>query len=462
MACASNEKKLGMNLTECHILTGLLIFAVPIVLTGIIQQLYSLVDLIIIGQYMGSHGTVGVSTGGEMADMVTPIATAFATAGQIYIAQLVGGQEQERLRIAIGTLFTMMMGMAIPLMIGCIIWNSQILRLLNCPEDAFTQAAGYLIITALGFPFIFLYNAICGVLRGMGESKAPLVFIVIAAVINIFLDILFVAVFHMEAAGTAIATVSAQIGSCLAALCYLYRYREQTGLKFSLSVFRICGKDARVILGLGVPQAMRSVLVRSSMLWVNAGVNSYGLTMSATNSVGNKLQKFLDVFSTSLQQAASAMIGQNLGARKQKRAEQIVWYTFFFATALSVVIMAGTLLFPNEIFGLFTKDPEVLAEGSVYLRIMAVHFVLSAVVCAFQAMIIGCGNASMNFFIGILDGIVCKVGICLLLTRGFGMGAEGYFIGTAWSRALPAVVCILYYCSGRWKNRKLLIDSVKG
>lgn len=461
MEFSSNAKKMGTDLTEGSIVKALVIFAFPIVLTGIIQQLYSLVDLIIIGQYMGSSGTVGVSVGGEMADILTPVATAFATAGQIYIAQLIGGQAKERIQTAVGTLFTMMLFGALFFTVIGMSFSRQILMLLNCPEDAFVQAADYLRITAVGFPFIFLYNAACSVLRGMGESRAPLLFIIIAAVTNIVLDILFVVVFGMEAAGTAIATVAAQLGSCAAAFLYLYRHRKQEDFELSVFTLRIDRQDAGVILKLGIPQALRSVLVRFSMLWVNAGINSYGLTISATNSVGNKLQKFLDVFTSSLQQAAAAMIGQNLGARKQKRAGRIVWYTLAMTCIISVVIMAGTLLYPMEIFRIFTKDQAVQEAGIGYLRIMAVHFLLSAIVCSFQAMIVGCGNAAMNLLVGLLDGIVCKVGISLLLTAGFGMGANGYFIGTAWSRALPAVICMIYYFSGRWKTRKLLIDPQK-
>jgi Na+-driven multidrug efflux pump len=144
----------GKNLTEGNILSTLLLFAVPIILTNLIQQLYGMVDLIIIGQYVGSAGTVGVSTGGELSDLMTPIANSFASAGQIFIAQLFGGKDEKRIKETIGTLLSLMMIISVVCAVASICFNKPILILLNCPEAAFSQASSYMIITALGMPFI--------------------------------------------------------------------------------------------------------------------------------------------------------------------------------------------------------------------------------------------------------------------------------------------------------------------
>lgn len=200
-SAAVNKRGVGLDLTRGSILKGLLVFAVPLILSSIIQQLYSIVDMMVIGHFVGSTGTVGVSTGGEISDLVTPIATAFASAGQIYIAQLVGARMEEKLKKGIGTLITLMLAMAVVFMMLTLLFCNPILHILNCPEEAIIQARSYMIITAFGIPFILGYNAVCGVLRGMGESRRPLIFITIAAVVNIVLDLLLVAVFHLEAVG---------------------------------------------------------------------------------------------------------------------------------------------------------------------------------------------------------------------------------------------------------------------
>ena len=451
-------RKVGLDLTEGPLAKSLLVFASPIVLAALIQQLYSVVDLIVIGQYMGNTGTVGVSTGGEVADMVTPIANAFSTAGQIYIAQLIGAKKTENVKSAIGSLLTLMIALSLSFTTISLVFVRGILTLLHCPVEAFSQAVSYQIITAIGIPFIFGYNAVCGILRGMGESKAPMTFILIAAASNIVLDLLFVIAFQWEAAGTALATVLAQLASFLAALVFLLRNKEQFGFELKRSYFRANRHDLKIICSIGIPQAIRSSLVRLSMFWVNAQVNSFGLVISSVNSIGNKLQKFLDIFSSSIAQASAAMIGQNLGAGKKERAGQVVWVTLGYCLFIAVVISALIVTFPRFAFGIFTKDESVLAMADLYLKILVAHFIWSAVVSAFQSMVIGSGYAAMNFAVGILDGIVCKIGLGILFGYVMQMGAVGFFIGTAWSRAIPAIICFGYFISGKWKTRKLLTE----
>ena len=189
-----------------------------------------------------------------------------------------------------------------------------------------------MIITALGYPFIFGYNAICGVLRGMGESKRPLIFILIAAAINIVLDIVLVAVFRLDAAGTAIATALSQMGSCVAAFIFLWKRREHFDFELKPSYFRMDKEILAVLIRLGIPQVVRSMFVRIGMLWVNANANSFGLVVSATNSVGNKLQKFLEVFVQGIDTASASMVGQNLGAKKIDRAGKTTLCTYIAAT----------------------------------------------------------------------------------------------------------------------------------
>ncbi|MCD8126891.1 MAG: hypothetical protein LUD82_05310 [Clostridiales bacterium] len=166
-------KKVGCDLTSGPIMPSLLSFALPIVITDVIQQLYSMVDLMVIGQFVGNVGTVGVNTGGEIADFLMPVATAFAAAGQIYVAQLAGARKYEEQKRAIGTFISLMLCAALGFMVLTIALTNPILNLLNCPEESLSEARNYMIITAVGLPFIYGYNAVCGVLRGMGESQRP-------------------------------------------------------------------------------------------------------------------------------------------------------------------------------------------------------------------------------------------------------------------------------------------------
>lgn len=459
MEKALRRNQVGTNLTEGPVMKTLLKFALPIVLANLVQQIYSMVDLVVIGQFVGNVGTVGVNTGGEIADLLTPVAMGFSTAGQIYIAQLVGNGNHKKVKETIGTLLSFMLLLSLVITAATIVFSRPVLLLLNCPAEAMEQAQSYMTITALGLPFIFGYNAVCGILRGMGESKRPLFFILIAASVNVVLDILLVAAFRLEAAGTAIATAVSQLGAFLAAAIFMWKKRDKFDFEWKLSCFRIDRHILWILVKLGIPQVTRSLLVRCSMLWINARANSYGMVVSATNSIGNKLQKFLEVFILGVDTASAAMVGQNLGAKKTDRAGKVTIHTVIATLFCATCASALCIFFPAQIFGIFTPDPAVCELGTVFLRIMIVHFYASALVGAFQAMVTGSGFVSLGFAIGILDGVICKIGLSVLFVSVFHMEYIGLFWGVACSRILPAALCAGYFFSGKWRTRKLLDDA---
>ena len=482
MEAVIKKKQVKRDLTQGPIFSALISFAIPIILANIIQQVYSLVDLAVAGKYVGAIGTVGVNTGSELADIILILSTAFATSGQIYMSQQIGAKDEEGIKHTIGTLLTFTTSIAILAMIGSIAFSNTFLKAINCPEDAFGQARSYMIISAFGFPFVFGYNAVCGILRGMGDSQRPLLFVSIAATVNIFADLLFVIVFRMEAAGTALATVLSQFGSFAAAFIYLKKREESFGIKFDFSIIKLNASTLGILLKLAIPQIARATFVRSSLLWINANLNAYGTAVSAANGVGNKIQKFSELAISGVDQASGAMIGQNLGAKKPDRAKKVTLCTLATTMACALVVSVIGLLFPRQIFGLFSNDELVLSISVVYMQFMVIHFFSSAFVGAFQAMVTGCGFVSLGFGIGILDGVVCKIGLSLIFVPMFenlvngslfaaicsqipveslastgSYGYVGYFLAIACSRILPGFLCFGYFLSGKWRTRKLLV-----
>lgn len=453
------KRAVGTNLTSGPILKSLLIFAIPIVLTNIVQQLYSMVDLIVIGQFVGNAGSIGVNTGGEAADMLAPVAMGFATAGQIYIAQLMGAKNEARVKQAVGTLLSFMLGLSALLGILIILFCRPILSALNCPEVGLSEATAYMIITALGTPFVFGYNAVVGILRGMGESKRPLYFILVAATVNIVLDVLLVAVFQMGAAGTAIATIASQFGSFLASFIFMYKKREQFDFELKLSYFKVDFAILKILIRLGIPQVVRSLFVRFGMLWVNSNANAFGEVVSTTNGVGNKIQKFMEVFVQGIDTASASMVAQNLGARETERAGKTTLYTAACALCCALVSCLLCIFAPRLIFRAFTKDAQVIEMGVTFLRIFMLHFIMSALAGSFQAMVTGCGFVELGFVLGILDGLVMKVGLSMFFMNVLQMGYEGLWWGVAASRVLTVVICVGYYLSGKWKTYKLLTEK---
>ncbi len=456
MTTMKKEKKSSRDLVNGPILSSLLIFAIPIVLTNVVQQLYTMVDLAVIGQYVGTVGTVAVNTGSEVADILSPVAMGFATAGQIYIAQLVGAGQESKTKKTIGTLLSFMIVLSLVLTVVSFLFAEPILQLLNCPEESLNDAIVYMRIVSLGTVFVFGYNAVCGILRGMGDSSRPLIFIIVAAIVNIVLDYVLVAFAGMDSAGTAIATTASQAASFIAAFWYLYANKEKFEFSLSLSYFKIDGPILWILIKLGIPQVVRSLCVRVGTLWVNSQANSYGLTVSGANSVGNKLQKFLDVFVSGVDTASAAMIGQNLGANKVDRAGKVTIYTLLSCLVAATGCAAVCIFLPEQVFGIFSTDADVIALGVVYLRIFVIHFYASAVVGSFQAMVTGCGFVELGFVLGVLDGIICKIGLSLFFASVLGMGYEGLWLGVACSRIPNIIITIGYYVSGKWKTKKLL------
>lgn len=453
---AVKKREIGRDLTQGSVLKMLLTFAVPIILTNLIQQLYSMVDLIVIGHFMSSIGTVAVSTGGEVSDLMTPIASAFATAGQIYIAQLMGARDTQKAKEAIGTLVSLMMVVSVVFMILTLCGNATILRWLNCPAEAFDEAARYMIVTAVGMPFIFGYNAVCGVLRGMGEAKRPLFFILVAAVINIVLDLLLVVVIPLGAAGTAIATAGSQMGAFIASFLFMYKSREQIGFELKPSFFRVRKHPLQVILKLSIPNLIRFTCVQFSMLWVKASINSFGLVVSATNSVGNKLEKFINAFMQGTETGSGAMIAQNLGAREHERVKRTLIYTVISCMVVAVIGSALYLLIPKSLFRIFTNDEAVVDFGVIYLRIMVVNLLAAAFAGSLKSILSGAGEVILGFVVGILDAVVFRIGISLFCKYVLNMGIYSFFWGTALCQVVPGFICLAYFLSGRWKTKKLL------
>ncbi len=454
-----SKQRVGLDMTEGPILKLLLTFALPMVAANLLQQAYSMVDLMVIGKFVGSTGTVAVSTGSEIPDFMTFMATSIATGGQIYIAQLTGAKDRENTRHAISTLCTIALLCTAVCTLLPILLRKPLLELINCPAEAYKEAVEYLVIACLGMVFIFGYNVICSILRGMGESKRPLLFVAIAATVNIVLDVVLVAVFDMGAAGTAIATVASQAGSCIAALVFMLRNREAFGIEMKLSAFfRLERRAVRAIVKQSIPLLVRACAVHGSMLWVKANINVYGVTVSATYSIGNKFEKLIQAFISSTAGAAGSMQGQNIGARKPDRVRRSMWVALALSMAIGVVGAALFLLFPRTLYDLFTNDAAVADFGVVYLQIMSIGCLVAAYSSAFKSISHGAGAAGLSFIIGILDG-VCRILVCLFFVHVLQQGAQSYFWGAALCQLLPGIISMFYFLSGRWERKKLLSED---
>ncbi len=452
----TTQKNLGTDFTQGRIMPLLFRFFLPFLLANALNSLYNTVDTVIIGHFLGSYGIVAVSMGGKMLALYTHISTALAGAGQVFISQQIGAKRRDELNSTIGTMFTEVIVLSVLLAGFTLCFGEELLRVMNTPEESIPSALSYLNITAVGLPLIFGYNAVSSVLRGMGDSKSPLLFISIATVMNIVLDIVFIVCFDMGVAGTALATVIGQGASLLFSVVLLYRRRDKFGFDFRLKSFAVDTAKLWVLLRLGVPMALRAIFIICTQMYMLSFVNTYGLIASAAYNVADKIYHLSNIVSMSVREAGGTIVAQNVGAGKQERVKETVKCVAVVAFSAAGVLSLLSLLFPVTMFGLFTSEAEVLAQAGQFMPICCVVYILSAAIAPYEGVVSGTGNAKLSFIGGMLDGVVCRVTFGFFFGMYLGWGAPGFFMGDALARLGIVVVGAVYYHTGAWKKHSLI------
>lgn len=450
------ESTMIRDLTQGSVAKELIVFSIPFVLSNLLQTLYSLVDMVIIGQFVGSAGLSAVSIGGDVLTMLTFLCMGFATAGQVMISQYVGSGDRESISSTIGTMFTLILGSSLVLSVIFCCAATPLLQALNTPDESWDQAMAYSLTCFVGMFFVFGYNTVSAILRGMGDGKRPMVFVAVAAVLNLILDLLFVAVFNMAAFGAALATVVSQAVSFIISVVYLYRRKDSFGFDFKLRSFAIRKAQLIPLCKLGFPMALQYSAILVSVMFVNAKINAYGVTISAVNGVGNKLRSLSTLVVQSVGTAASTMLGQNLGAKKHDRVSKIVHISLALNVAYVALLSLVLLVFPTQVFRLFTSDADVLSWAAAFMPVMVVTFLGSALMTPYNSLINGLGYASLSMVIGLLDGVVARISLSLALGAAFGV--MGYWYGNAVAGFVTVILAAAYYYSGRWRTRKLLVE----
>ncbi len=453
----SSNKKVLNDLTQGPVLRQLILFSLPLMAAYALQAVYNVVDMIVVGQFVGATGLSAVGIGGQIQNLLMFIGMGFGSAAQVLISQQVGAGDYDGLRRTIGTSLTLMAILSVVVGGLCAIVCDPVLGLLNTPAEALSDARAYCMVCCAGMLFIFGYNGICAILRGMGESKLPMYFVGIAAVINVGLDLLFVAVFEMGAAGAALATVIAQGCSFILALICLYRRREAFHFDFKPASFRPQADRCRGLFKLGIPMIIQSVMIAVSVMFVNAHVNTFGVAASAVDGVGNKLNTISFTLTNALGVAAAAMIGQCFGARKHDRLKKVYWYTTAISMSIFVVLAAVSLLFPEQLFRLFTSDESVIAYASGFMRIAVIYYLANCTMLTPYSLLEGTGSAGLSLIIGILDGVVARIGLCWLLGTKFGL--YGFWLGSALAGFVTTIGGSIYFFSGKWKTKKLVLHG---
>ena len=325
------------------------------------------------------------------------------------------------------------------------------------PTEGAGIAVAYAMLVSIYVYKRLKWSDIPRIIAKNARQTGTILFIAIAAIVNVILDLVFVGAMGMESGGAALATVISQAASFIISMIYLYIRRESFGFDFKLRSFAMDGKTFKALSYLGLPLTVQTSAINISMLFVSAGINAYGLVYASVYGIGSKLTSIMFIITNSISTASATMFGQNLGAGKHDRVRQVFWFGNLYCIVFFAVVAVVCLVFPEGIFRLFTQDADVIANAGHYMVTLVVMFFGFATMTAGIALINGIGNGSLSLITALLDGVIVRIGLCLLLAGPCGMGVWGYFWGNTLAGFVSVIIGDFYYLSGLWKKRKLMV-----
>jgi len=451
------EKTFRNDLTQGGVAEKLIKFAMPLFASNALQAIYSIVDMVVVGQVIGKDGMAGVAIGGDILMFLSAISMGFSGAGQVIIAQNLGAKRLDDVKKIIGTMFTFLLSVSLVLTVICYFLKDKMLIWMDTPQSSYEEAYMYTLTCIFGLFFTYGYNMVSAIMRGLGDSKRPFIFVAIAAILNAILDVIFVKFLGMRSFGAAFATVIGQAVSFIFAIVYLYRHKEAFGFDFKPESFKISKIHLKTLVSLGVPMAIQTAAISFSRIVVATWVNGFGATAAAVAGIYNKACHIVALFANAFSTAGGAMIGQNIGAEMYDRVKKIYRTLFIMMFGVAVCLVALVNLFPTQIFALFTSDADVIETAHLLILPISLFALGASGRTPGFALINGSGYSKLNLVIALLDGIVCRLSFCYIFTFVLELGARGCWVGDGAASFVPMVVGAIYLASGKWKTNKYLV-----
>ncbi len=427
-------------------------FATPMLLGNMFQQLYNVVDSIIVGNYIGKEALAAVGASFPIIFTLISFIIGIAIGSTVIISQFFGAKDYEKVKRAIDTLYIFIFFASLLVSILGIVFSTWIFRLIGLPEDVIPQANSYLDIYLSGLVLFFGFSATSAILRGLGDSKTPLYFMIIATVANIAFDFLFVVGFGWGIEGAAAATVVAQGGAFATAILYLNRTHEIINLSWRRMVFD--RKLFRDNIRIGLPIGLQQSFVALSMMVMYWLVNPFGTNAVAAYSVVFRIDSFASMPAMNFAAALSTFVGQNLGARKPERVHTGLISTFMMTSVFAITMTAVALLFAGPLMRLFTGDAEVIRHGVEYLYIVSPFYVVFTAMFTIGGVMRGAGDTFIPMLITFIALWAVRIPLCYFLSIEMGVTGIWWGIPVAWFTG--ALLSFLYYLTGRWKKKSLV------
>ena len=452
----SNRKGLR-NMTVGSPAGHIFYFALPLLAGSFLQQLYNMVDSWVVGNYVGDGALAAVGVGFPVIFMFSSLFMGLSNGGTVVIAQFYGAGKMDRVRDAVDTIYTAFVVSAIPITLLAVFLVKPLLFLLQVESSAYDEAWLYLTVVCAGIIGTIGYNLNSGILGGLGNSRTTLLFLSIATVMNILLDLALVLIFDLGVLGVAVATITAQISSWLFGVGYINRRYPDIAIR--PFCFRFDRKLFRQIMGIGLPAGIQMSLVAIGSMAVMSKINSYGKEFTAAYNVGSRLDQLAFLPIQSLSNAVTAFVGQNIGAKRLDRARQGIRVTVLSSVVWSIAMLVIIPLGPTLV-SFFSDTPAVMEAGAVYLKcIMPFYIPFSVMFCLNNAMR-GAGESVFPMVDVILSLILLRVPMVYYLADNFGTDYMYYGIGIGW--CLGCLLSVAYYFSGRWKRHGSLAEENPG
>ncbi len=429
-------------------------FALPMLAGSLFQQLYNIVDSIIVGNFLGKEALAAVGASFPVIFVLISMIIGLVMGINIIISQYFGAKDFKSVRRAIDTMYITLFFASIFTTVAGIIFSKSIFRLLNLPDEIMPQALTYLNIYLLGMIGFFGFNGTSGILRGLGDSKTPLYFLIISTVTNIILDLLFVIVFKMGVDGVALATILSQGGAFLTAIIYLNKRHELINLSFTrrLTFDRLIFKQSYKI---GLPTGFQHTFVALGIMTIMGIVNSFGTDVIAAFSVASRLDAIATIPAMILAQALATFVGQNLGANKPDRVRSGLLATVTITLIITLATTAIIVFLGPFFMRAFTNDDAVIMIGSKYLTIVSLFYILFALMFIFTGVMRGAGDTLVPMFITLLSLWVVRIPFAWFLSEKLG-SEEGIWWSFPLGWAVGLILAWIYYSTGRWK-RKVIV-----
>ena len=448
-------KERNTDLTKGKVWKVIVRFALPLLIGNLLQQLYNVTDSVIVGQFLGKEALAAVSASFFIYYFIISFVIGVGSGTSVVISQLFGAKQFQKVQLAFSSFFIFMLVGVVILSIAGIIFAEPVFRLTNTPEEVIPQAVAYFRIY-IGGTFLFVtFNSIISILRGVGESVRPMIFILITTILNILLDLLFILVFKWGIEGAARATVIAQgIGMCVA-LAYVNNTHPLLSIKKQDMLFD--GKLFKESLKIGLPTSVQQCAIALGLIALLGIVNSFGTNTLTAYGAAGKIDTIITQAILTLSGALAAFCGQNIGAGRLDRVKKGLRFTMYANIVLGLLTFAAVYLFGDAMMRIFTNDADVIVIGKEYLLIICGFFIVHGALNVYNGALRGAGDTLFPM----VTSIVCLwiIRIPLAYSLSSWLGRSGIWWAIVASITIGLIVTFIYYKTGIWKRRCIIKDT---